>query len=707
MAAISVRSKLLRYIFLPALFLLFLVVISACTGPAGAQGSPGPQGEPGAAAPGEGLALKITGVEIPGDLRPVVTFSLQDGRGKPLEPDLLDANSLRFTITRLSVDSASGISQYVSYVTSQVQGQEYTFKGKTTRPALESALQAISAMDQGGEFQRTKAGEYNYKFKTVLPADYDKSATHAVGAQATRDTRKFVGNDVFYFVPAGGATTAMRQVVATESCNQCHGQLAAHGGQRTDTKLCVLCHTSQTTDPESGNSVEMKVMVHRIHKSLELPSVKEGKPYLIVGFNQSVHDFSAIHLPVGMDVRSCTTCHGAAPLGVKAEDYPKLAPQADNWKTAPSRAACGACHDDVDFASGKGHQGGPQPNDAACKACHTADSGKEFDASIVGAHTIPAKSKQLAGLEAEIIGVTNTGPGEKPMVVFTAKDKSGKVIPLSGLTGVSLHVAGPTTDYVNQWSETPAAGTIVDRGGTFSYTFNRGIPADATGTYAVGLQMGRVESITVKDGEKQNVTIYAYNPVKYIAVTDPTPVPRRTIVATESCNQCHSELAFHGGGRKNLGEFCQLCHNPANVDVPHLVPPTFGGPFKEAPQSINFRFMIHRIHTGAELTRDFTIYRTRGVFNFNEVEFPADRRECSKCHVGDSYKLPLPATMADTRAPREFYTPLGPAASACLGCHDSKNAAAHAQAMTAPIGESCSACHGQGKDFDVAKVHSP
>jgi OmcA/MtrC family decaheme c-type cytochrome len=121
--------------------------------------------------------------------------------------------------------------------------------------------------------------------------------------------------------------------------------------------------------------------------------------------------------------------------------------------------------------------------------------------------------------------------------------------------------------------------------------------------------------------------------------------------------------------------------------------------------------MIHRIHSGEELSRDFTIYRSRGVFNFNEVLYPGDRRNCAKCHVNESNELPLPANMANTAAPREFFSPLGPAASACLGCHDTEDAAAHAfqNSATFPSGrtaESCAVCHGEGADFAVSRVHA-
>src|SRR3989304_3428379 len=98
------------------------------------------------------------------------------------------------------------------------------------------------------------------------PATYNRSATHRVGGETARGEEEYVSNATFDFVPAGGAVKT-REVVATESCNQCHNPLALHGGLRVDTALCATCHTSQNTDPETGNPVELKVMGHKIHTS--------------------------------------------------------------------------------------------------------------------------------------------------------------------------------------------------------------------------------------------------------------------------------------------------------------------------------------------------------------------------------------------------------------------------------------------------------
>jgi hypothetical protein len=44
--------------------------------------------------------------------------------------------------------------------------------------------------------------------------------------------------------------------------------------------------------------------------------------------------------------------------------------------------------------------------------------------------------------------------------------------------------------------------------------------------------------------------------------------------------------------------------------------------------------------------------------------------------------------------------------ASCLSCHDSLSAASHADANTSGLGESCDACHGEGKSYAVEKVHA-
>ena len=80
----------------------------------------------------------------------------------------------------------------------------------------------------------------------------------------------------YTFQPSTGATTGIfsREIVETATCDNCHTSLTAHGGARVDVQYCVMCHNPGTTDPYSGNTLDMKVMVHKIHTGNTLPSIQ-------------------------------------------------------------------------------------------------------------------------------------------------------------------------------------------------------------------------------------------------------------------------------------------------------------------------------------------------------------------------------------------------------------------------------------------------
>src|SRR5262249_38714812 len=130
-----------------------------------------------------------------------------------------------------------------------------------------------------------------------------------------------------------------------------------------------------------------------------------------------------------------------------------------------------------------------------------------------------------------------------------------------------------------------------------------------------------------------------------------------------------------------------------------------------APQTVNFAQMIHKIHTGEELTAEggptLVIYGFGGSRNdFGDVRFPGDRRDCATCHVNGSEQLPLQAGLQDIDDQRGPINPVGPITSACTGCHTALHAASHALANTTRLGESCAVCHGSGAEFSVNKVHA-
>jgi OmcA/MtrC family decaheme c-type cytochrome len=218
---------------------------------------------------------------------------------------------------------------------------------------------------------------------------------------------------IYDFIPKTGqmVTNSGREIVATAKCDQCHMTLGGvpgddpessgagfHGGSRNDTRYCVVCHTEQrkygrteatftaatlTTPPIFTSSSTYLVdgravgnfpnHIHHTHMGALL--VKQNYNYGGVLYN-------SILFP--QDLRNCTKCHD----GSATSSAPTA--QGDNWKSVPSRLACGACHDGINFADGTGvtlsdafqgkfitttfgglaHAGGAQPDDTQCTQCH-------------------------------------------------------------------------------------------------------------------------------------------------------------------------------------------------------------------------------------------------------------------------------------------------------------------------------------------------
>jgi OmcA/MtrC family decaheme c-type cytochrome len=154
------------------------------------------------------------------------------------------------------------------------------------------------------------------------------------------------------------------------------------------------------------------------------------------------------------------------------------------------------------------------------------------------------------------------------------------------------------------------------------------------------------------------------------------------------------------GENRNSTEYCVVCHNPRQTDVARR--PSAQGP----AESVDFSLMIHRIHAGNRQSRDFTIYGFGAAANnFNDVVFPGELANCENCHLPGTWAVPVNAKL-DKTDPRGFLSPVKPATAACGGCHTSVDAASHSLVNTSVLGESCGACHGEGKEFSVSKVHA-
>jgi OmcA/MtrC family decaheme c-type cytochrome len=704
---------------------LVCVALIACEGPAGPAGPPGIDGEPGddagepggpGASPwivGDGVDVKVDALTVSATAASV-RFTLKDGAGKPLDRSgmLTEGTvSVSFVLAQLAVLSDSTPGQYTAY----------TLNAGATKAVAESTG-TFAAID-------LLQGTYEYTFAAPL-AGFDPIRTQTVAALVVRTFRgaQTIDRDTMSVVPGGGAP-AHREEVVDARCDSCHGDLAAHGGRWNSVDQCVMCHQPQSADL-GGKPIDFKVMVHKIHRGKNLPSVISGQPYQLTGFGNSVHDFSTVAYP--QDIANCTSCHAGA--------------NGDRWKTRMSIAACTSCHDNTIFDGipvppHVAHSGGtgPNVNEASCVTCHSAVSViAPVDARHLKGLLDPAAPK----LSIEIMSMTNTAPGQAPVMTFKALENNAPRNLLTAPMSIVATVAGPNTDFASFFQAriqgTGAVGTLaaVDASmGVFSYTFpaTAAIPTTATGSFSVGIEASFNPPIVPPATSSPRFA--PLSPVFPFAVTDATVTPRRQVVAATTCNGCHNDLSFHGGGRKNPN-YCVMCHNPNKANDQRIS--RFEGSTVIA-EPVDFRVMIHKIHMGEELSQPYilganptpTAANPAGTpTDFGEVRYPRKRTDCAACHTSKNWTLPMMASTAylpstalemtcteplanDTNSLCDppFWTVsntirIAPQASVCTSCHDSPSAAAHALINTTLMGaESCATCHGDGKEFDVSRYH--
>jgi hypothetical protein len=621
-----------------------------------------------------------------------VTFSVTDSAGTPLEAEAWEGAILQ--IAYLEVDESTGLSQWVAYATADSEGVAFTMEGETQEPAMAS-VERPYFVERPGPDNVTGVGPgiFAYTLGTSLPEDFDQTATHRVGIAINRQV-----NAIYDFVPAGGEILQTREVVGLESCNTCHKELALHGGWMRDTKICVTCHTPENIDPESGNTLDFKVMVHKIHQGSQHVHGDEvaEKAYFIVGYGQSLHEWTHVHWP--QDIRNCTTCHSNAS-------------DADNYKDSPNTVACTSCHDQVNLVTGENHPGG-QREDDECRVCHPAEGDPP---SVTASHEIPPWDfKQVVELS---LSPPKNGEyyvvGEAPLVSIVIRDaETGEIIDPNTLVEpadteevqegewrrVNLFVSGPRaatlpvlttaaespdpeTYYANNdlrvLSDPGAADPKLTRTGTeMAYQLSdvAGLPP---GTYTVFVEIMPVAPL----GAWEYTTFQV-------------GTPEEEARPASNCTSCHDDNRMHAGyfAVTFNPDICKNCHDTLNQreDSTGWTDGNWG--FGAAPLSRR----VHGVHYGAHLDKPEEIHPQ---YDYSYVEFPQDVRNCTTCHVETSSWDDNPSRLT------------------CLACHDSDGAIAHGTLMTLdltpeyPYGgdemESCTACHGADREFSPSEVHNP
>ena len=224
------------------------------------------------------------------------------------------------------------------------------------------------------------SGAYTYVMTNKIPAA--GAGSYTVSIEATNNVTLLPGTTSstaavdwakpveFYFTVDKSAVVARRNVVSTANCSACHADLSfVHGGARGATQECAICHNPALTDGTSGQSVDMSVQIHSIHRGENLTN-----PYILGTTN-----YQSVRFPG--DLRACTTCHLAGTylpenIGAKAL---VASPGGFTKTTPPISAACQGCHDDIATAS---HAlANTTILGESCAACHSA--GEQFSVDRV------------------------------------------------------------------------------------------------------------------------------------------------------------------------------------------------------------------------------------------------------------------------------------------------------------------------------------
>ncbi len=724
-----------KHLWLYAASALALGLLAGCAedGSDGSDGADGTPGPPGVGVSGEAtsIAFAVDGITITSP--PVVDFTLTNEHGVRFVG--LAQGQIRFTLAKLVPAAGGNPAYWQSYI-----NRTDNIDNPPIGPGTQPAIQATS--ESNGALVNHMDGTYTYTFATNVTAvtsplavSWQPTLTHRLGVQISGGDLP-VANAAYDWRPSDGVTTGIERldIVQTASCNECHSKLAEHGGGRIETQYCVTCHNPGSKDANSGNTVDFKVMIHKIHRGEFLPSVEAGGEYAIWGNSDTKHDYSEVVLP--QDIRNCTKCHDAADAAT---------PQGGYWSTQYSVEACGSCHDDINFATGAGHTDGAiVAQNGECTICH----GAGFAPSTAEAHVIPDKVAG-ANYKLNIISVASSAPGQFPVITYevtnpTAGNARYNIMsatdPVWTSGSVSILLGWNNADHHNQGNgsaTTPAssvtlngraasagnnAAPTANADGTFTVTSLRAIPAAETGSGVAGMT-SRVGAD--HDGDLSFTDrVPVKSVVKYFAITDATPVARRSVVdIINNCDDCHDQLTLHGESRTDEPQICVICHNPNNTDISRRPadPLTAVDGLKE--QTIDMKVMIHAIHGAGKRENPYVVYGFGSSVNdFSQVGYPGILNNCNACHKPNTFVLPLKAgvlaTTVDSGASRTDHsddTNVTPTSAVCSACHDTDLAKTHMLQNGASFtmvgdpgtyNETCAVCHGPGRLADVVEVHS-
>lgn len=723
------------------------------TGPEGPAGATGPQGDPGLAA-GDALpdtVVTITNVsgsspvELGGPVN--VTFTIQDGTSNTIAIEELDRFSIYVSGPTENYQRVIVPEGDRTKITTNADGSyTYALGNLPTTYA-----KPVNATTGGGG--TVAAGTYTVGIEARRTFTVDGESVRKAGdatfdfavGGATPTAREFVTQ----------ANCNICHVQMTV-----HG---SNRFSLTGCVLCHTAGALDSAGAESIEFGEMIHKLHTGANLPRVAATANGSdPYLyeVAGFQGNVVDFSHVQFPFmpggtgfNEQMRNCQVCHGGAAQGadiyadanltrarctschddLNFDSGTVLDPDNEKYGTLNKaqlnnvayRVPPGKSSD----SAGVVHKFA----DGSCALCHGA--GMTYDAETI--HVPPLSNPDnILDLKVVIDSVTgNSGDGffvagDAPVVTFRVLDGNDNPVDMADLRQVNLILSGPRGNYqkilpapggsstlrikntANDGTVTMTGGVPATGTGPFVYTSVEALPAtfpapandtDAF-TYAGG--WGELSGRPLTSGS-YSVMVYAYRQftlgdTTYRETSDPGFFAIRVgsaggahlyanLVTDAKCNSCHGSLRLHGMGRKGVAN-CVMCHVAGAQDEPE-------DGDDPAPDTVDFKVMIHKIHAARELTvvQDGGKYDIAGN-NYSTAltpVMPNGPANCVACHATDAWKTPVERNDVSIWK------------VACTSCHDSTATAVHVELNTLGVGqEGCAVCHGDGKTFSVERSHA-
>jgi OmcA/MtrC family decaheme c-type cytochrome len=489
-----------------------------------------------------------------------------------------------------------------------------------------------------------------------------------------------------------------------------------------------------------------------------------------------VHDYGEVTYPQSKTY--CETCHTDS----------EVTPDGDDWNEGATASTCGGCHDDgllvesndpvtgiAMYAFDHEAAGADVPvgvaQDGLCMTCHlgsisTAGPALAIHSNIRGDDRARAEAGNK--FVFKILGATNIGPGETPVVTIEIGRETGggwysilsaPEFDLANGASLNLYVQWATADYyggdelglvhggrINDDLTTQAIqdlnfrdtgypyrmrlGAIQDVAvsngdGSFDVTFFRPLPDEFTGDVMFALGGHPAFETTDADG------VTAFERAAAVSAVFYPGEARVAAIDSVQCNACHERLLAHGSNRNGNVEICLACHNGDAAVCSSNPDPLDGScPAGETQEGYHFGYMVHSIHSASATFEGGA---------FSGVTYPQNVANCDTCHVPGSYNVARTTARAvstNQGADIRVWTDdiaTTPNAAACGVCHTSTAATGHFESQAGQVDdlkctiigagcgsvdgssgsgvpngqEACAVCHGTGAEFETSGFHNP